>query len=204
MALAHRIKRATIAGAIMLAAVPAGAQVYSDGYKFLEAVDKKDRGKVIDLYNKSPTVIDARDITKGYTGLWLATQRRDLEWMELLFGLKANPNLADKQGVTPLLLAAQMGWVEGLALLTQHGARVDVANNAGETPLISAVHRRDLPMLRVLLKAGADPDRHDNSGRSARDYASLDNSGQAMLNEIERLTDKDAKEKSDQVYGPSF
>ena len=204
MALVDRVKLATIAGAMLLAAVPAGAQVYSDGYKFLEAVDKKDRAKVIEVYNKSPTVIDARDITKGFTGLHLATQERDLEFMEFLFGLHPNPNLADKQGVTPLMLASQMCWIEGIAMLTKHGARVDVANNAGETPLISAVHRRDLGMLRVLLKAGADPDRHDNSGRSARDYAGLDNSGQVMLNEIERLTDKDAKEKSAQVYGPSF
>ena len=203
MAVVHRIKLAMLAGA-MLAAVPAGAQVYSDGYKFLEAVDKKDRQTVIDTYNKSPTVIDARDISKGHTGLHLATQRRDLEWMDLLIALKANPNLTDKQGVTPLMLAAQMGWVEGIEKLTRHGARVDVANNAGETPLISAVHRRDLGMLRVLLKAGADPDRNDNSGRSARDYAELDKSGSVMLNEIARLTDKDAKEKSAQVYGPSF
>ena len=203
MAVVHRIKLAMLAGA-MLAAVPAGAQVYSDGYKFLEAVDKKDRQTVIDTYNKSPTVIDARDISKGHTGLHLATQRRDLEWMDLLIALKANPNLTDKQGVTPLMLAAQMGWVEGIEKLTRHGARVDVANNAGETPLISAVHRRDLGMLRVLLKAGADPDRNDNSGRSARDYATLDKSGAVMLNEIARLTDKDAKEKSAQVYGPSF
>ena len=203
MAVVHRIKLAMLAGA-MLAAVPAGAQVYSDGYKFLEAVDKKDRQTVIDTYNKSPTVIDARDISKGHTGLHLATQRRDLEWMDLLIALKANPNLTDKQGVTPLMLAAQMGWVEGIEKLTRHGARVDVANNAGETPLISAVHRRDLGMRRVLLKAGADPDRNDNSGRSARDYAELDKSGAVMLNEIARLTDKDAKEKSAQVYGPSF
>ena len=203
MALVHRIKLAMLTGA-MLAAVPAGAQVYSDGYKFLEAIQKKDRQTVTDLYNKSPTVIDARDISKGHTGLHLATQRRDLEWMDLLIALKANPNLTDKQGVTPLMLAAQMGWVEGIDKLTKHGARVDVANNAGETPLISAVHRRDLGMLRVLLKAGADPDRNDNSGRSARDYAKLDKSGEVMLNEIARLTDKDAKEKSAQVYGPSF
>ena len=54
MAFAHRFRLAAIAGAIVLASVPAGAQVYSDGYKFLEAVEKKDRrtatgDKAIDL-----------------------------------------------------------------------------------------------------------------------------------------------------------
>jgi len=204
VAFARRFKLAAIAGAIVLASVPAGAQVYSDGYKFLEAVEKKDRPKVIAIYNKSPTVIDARDVSKGHTGLHLATQRRDLEWIDYLVGLNANPNLTDKNGVTPLMLASQMGWVEGVSLLTKHGARVDVANNAGETPLISAVHRRDMGMLRVLLRAGADPNRTDNSGRSAKDYASADRTYAAILNEINRLTDKDARAKSGEVYGPSF
>ncbi|MGX7894476.1 ankyrin repeat domain-containing protein [Tsuneonella sp. HG222] len=204
MAFAHRIKLAAVAGALAAVAVPAAAQVYSDGFKFLEAVEKKDRAKLNEIYNKSPTVIDARDITKGHTALHLATQRRDLDWIQYLIGLKANPNLTDKQGVTPLMLASQMGWVEGVSLLTRNGARVDVANNAGETPLISAVHRRDMAMLRVLLRAGADPERPDNSGRSARDYASVDNTFTAILNEINRLTDKGEKAKSAQVYGPSF
>ncbi|MXO58512.1 ankyrin repeat domain-containing protein [Altererythrobacter salegens] len=205
----HRIRRAglaiLLAMGFALVAAPATAQLYSDGYKFLQAVEKKDRDAVINLFNKNQTIIDSRDLAKGHTGLHITIERRDLAWTDYLLGLNANPNIADKQGVTPLMLAAQMGYVEGVQLLARKGARVDVANSTGETPLMSAVHRRDIALLRVLLRAGADPNRIDNSGRSARDYAALDGGNNILLNEIDRLAKSgDELEKPAKVYGPSF
>jgi len=208
VALLHRIKQAALAAMVVaglaLAAAPAAAQMFSDGFKFLEAVEKKDRRTVIELVNKNKTMVDSRDLAKGHTALHIAVQRRDLPWVDYLLGLNANANIPDKQGVTPLTLAAQIGFVEAVSLLSSRGARVDVPNNAGETPLMAAVHRRDMAMLRVLLRAGADPDRKDNSGRSARDYAALDGASSAIVNEINRLADASKKEKPAQVYGPSF
>lgn len=186
----------------LLAAVPAAAQMYSDGFKFLKAVKDKD-GTVVTELLEAPgsTVVNARDLSTGETGLHIATARRDVTWVQFLLQKGANPNIADKGGVTPLMLACQLGFIEGVEALAKRGARVDVANNAGETPLISAVHRRDVPMVRVLLKAGADPDRTDNSGRSARDYAELAGSGSALLDEIERNATGGGGDKP--VYGPS-
>lgn len=208
MAVVHRIRQALLAALMVaglaLVAAPAAAQMYSDGFKFLKAVEEKDRRTVIELVNKNKTVIDSRDISKGHTALHIAVQRRDLDWISYLLGLNANPNVTDKDGATPLTLSAQMGFVDGVSLLSGRGARVDVANSAGETPLMSAVHRRDLGLLRVLLRAGADPDRNDNSGRSARDYAALEGPNNVILNEINRLADSSKTEKPAQVYGPSF
>ena len=208
MAWVHRFKQAALAAMIVaglaLTAAPAASQMFSDGFKFLKAVDEKDSRTVIELVNKNKTIVDARDISKGNTALHIAVERRDLAWVDYLLGLRANPNIADKQGVTPLTMAAQMGFVEGVSLLSSRGARVDVPNNAGETPLMAAVHRRDMALLRILLKAGADPDRKDNSGRSARDYAALDGGNNVILNEINRLANASKKEKPAQAYGPSF
>ena len=208
MALVHRIKRAALAavlfGGLAALAAPAAAQLFSDGFKFLEAVDKKDRRTVIELVNKNKTIVDTRDVSKGHTALHIAVQRRDLPWIDYLLGLGANANVADKEGSTPLTMAAQMGFTEAVSLLSERGARVDVPNSAGETPLMFAVHRRDLGLLRVLLRAGADPDRKDNSGRSARDYAALEGPSNVVVNEINRLADASKKEKPAQVYGPSF
>ena len=201
MALRHRIKGVLAAG-VLLAAMPAAAQHYSDGFKFLQAVEKADVETVKDLINKNSTVIDARDVSDGHTALHTATKRRDSVWLRYLLTFGANPNLADKQGVTPLMLASQLGYVEGIAILASKGARVDGSNDAGETPLILAVHRKDIPMVRILLAGGADPSRSDNSGRSARDYAKLEGVGQAL-----EEFDKSAKaktRKSGQTYGPSF
>ena len=195
---------AAAASALALAA-PAGAQNYSDGYKFLQAVEKKDRSEFDQLIAKNHTVINARDLSSGRTGLHIAVARRDIVWLNYIAAEGANPNIADNRGVTPVMLASQRGWVEGLQALIKAGAHVDVPNSTGETPLISAVHQRDTQMMRVLLSAGADPDRTDNSGRSARDYARLDGRGSVTLAEIEQSARSSANRRaSADVYGPSL
>jgi len=186
-------------------AVPAQAQ-FSQGYKFLEAVRKKDGNKVEEaLSDPAQTIINTRDVTSGETALHIVTARRDLTWMTYLIAKGANVNARDGKGVTPIQLATNVGFLEGIELLVRKQADVDQSNDAGETPLITAVHRKDLAMLRTLLKAGADPDRADNSGRSARDYAMLEGKGNALLTTIETdAKPKTAKPGGKPVYGPSF
>jgi ankyrin repeat protein len=205
VALGHRIRLVLAAGAAaaLFAAAPAGAQHFSDGYKFLQAVEKGDVDTVKDLISKNSTVVDARDLGDGHTALHTAVRRRDSVWVRYLLTTGANPNLADKQGVTPLMLASQLGYVEGIGILASKGAEVDAPNDAGETPLMLAVHRRDLPMVRMLLAGGADPGRSDNSGRTARDYARVE--GFTSATEEFAKNDKErAKKKSGQIYGPTF
>jgi uncharacterized protein len=204
VAFAYRMKLALAAGvgAILLSAAPAGAQNYSDGYKFLQGVEKSDVDAVKNLYNKNATVVDARDLRDGHTALHIAIKRRDATWIRYLLTIGANPNIADKAGVTPLMLASQLGFVDGIALLASKGAKVDTTNDAGETPLILAVHRHDLPMVRILLAGGANPDRSDNSGRTAREYAKLENVSQAT-EEFDK-NDKSRKKNPGQTYGPTF
>ncbi|WP_408587508.1 ankyrin repeat domain-containing protein [Novosphingobium sp.] len=185
-------------------AAPASAQ-FSDSYKFLESVKKKEADKVTDQLNEPGTqIVNTRDITTGESALHIVTARRDLVWMQFLVGKGANVNIRDNKGTTPLVLACNLGFIEGVDFLLGQGARVDEPNNTGETPLISAVHRRDVALVRVLLKAGANPDRPDNSGRSARDYATLDGKGSAMLNELENAARTKAAQPAKKSYGPSF
>lgn len=188
---------------VAVAAVPAHAQ-FSDSYKFLEAVKKKEADKVTDALNEPGTqIVNTRDATTGESGLHLVTARRDLVWMQFLVGKGANVNVRDNKGTTPLVLACNLGFLEGVDFLISVGARVDDPNNTGETPLISAVHRRDVAMVRALLKAGANPDRPDNSGRSARDYALLDGKGSTMTNELENAAKVKAANPK-KSYGPSY
>jgi ankyrin repeat protein len=198
------IAAAMLSFALMFAG-PVAAQNYSDGYKFLQAVEKKDRAKLDELFAKNHTVVNARDLSDGHTGLHIAVERRDMIWLGYLADMGANPNIADSKGVTPLARASQIGFIDGIQRLIAAGAQVDIPSSTGETPLIAAVHRRDTAMMRVLLQAGADPDRADNSGRSARDYAGFEGPGSVTLSEIERSA-KSRKERAaaSQVYGPSF
>ena len=201
-----KMRRPLTALAMLLAAataIPAQAQ-FSDSYKFLDAVRKKEGDKVTEALNEPGTqIINTKDYTTGQTALHIVVARRDLVWVQFLIAKGANVNARDNRGVTPLVAASEMGLLEGVDELIKSGARVDEANNTGETPLISAVHRKDLALVRMLVKAGANPDRPDNSGRSARDYAALDK-GSPVLGELEKASKEAKSAAPKKTYGPSF
>jgi ankyrin repeat protein len=194
-----------LAAGVVLMAGPAQAQ-FSDGYKFLEAVRKRDGYKVEEALNEpGSTIVNARDVTSGDTALHIVVARRDLAWTRFLIQKGANVNTRNGRGSTPLQLAASLGFLEGVAELVAAKADVDQPNDSGETPLMTALHRRDIPMMRILLAAGADPDRADNSGRSARDYAKLEGRSNPLLAEIEKNAKPRGKSAGGQaVYGPTF
>lgn len=185
---------------------PAAAQLYSEGYQFLQAVEEKDGTKVTEMLDTpGSTVVNARDLSSGRSAMHIVVDRRDGVWIDYLYQQGANVNIADKDGVTPLMLATQLSFVEGVEKLIAHGARVDVTNNSGETPLMYAVHARNTELMRVLLEAGADPDRYDNSGRSARDYARLHGANDVTNDTIARYEKPEGERASSGTsYGPSF
>lgn len=184
--------------------LPAAAQ-FSDSYKFLESVRKKEGQQVTDALDKgNPNLVNTRDLTTGETALHIVTQRRDLTWMQFLIGKGANVNARDVKGQTPLVVASNFSFAEGVDLLVAHGAKVDETNNAGETPLITAVHNRNIALIRLLLKAGANPTRADNAGRSALDYAALEGKGGTIWTELEAARKARAAGNTKSTYGPSF
>lgn len=192
----------SLAAASLLLAAPAQAQ-FSEGYKFLEAVKKKNGEEVESMLGKpGTTLVNTRDATTGETALHIVTARRDTTWISYLIAKGANVNARDGRGVTPLMLACNLGFQDGVEVLIANRARVDEPTATGETPLITAVHRRDLGMMRALLQAGADPDRADNSGRSARDYAMLDGKGSQLVSTIE--ANAKSRQQRQSTYGPSF
>jgi len=189
---------AVLLGAAVALPGPAAAQ-FSDSFKFLEAVRKKEGDKATELLDeKGSNLVNTRDSTSGDSALHIVTQRRDLPWMQFLVAKGANVNARNVKGETPLVIAANLNFFEGVEFLVGQGAKVDESNSTGETPLITSVHNRNIAMLRVLLKAGANPDRTDNSGRSARDYARLDTKSDTLLKELEAA----AKPKSQLKIGP--
>ena len=200
-------KLTVVLAALLTAALalpgPALAQ-FSEGYKFLEAVRKRNDKDVTELLEKGgPSLINTRDLTSLETGLHIATRQKNLAYVKFLIGQGANANMRNKKGETALVIACNLGFTEAVPVLIAAGARVDESSSTGETPLITAVHNRNIALMRFLLQAGADPDRADNSGRTARDYASLDAKRDALLGEIK--TSSKPKPKPGQgkpVFGP--
>jgi hypothetical protein len=122
-------RRFRLAERVLIAALawsgPVQAQ-FSEGYKFLEAVKKKDGTEVTEMIEQpGSTIINTRDITTGETALHIVTARRDVTWMAFLLGRGANVNARDVRGVTPLVLATNLGFVDGVELLIGKGARLD-------------------------------------------------------------------------------
>lgn len=199
----------TIGATLVLGlSVPAQAQLYSEGYRFLQAMEDALNGEssapVTEMLAiPGSTVVNSRDITTGRTALHMAVEERNGVWVDFLYQKGANVNLADNEGVTPLMLAVESLYIEGVEKLITNGARVEVTNNTGETPLIYAVHARNTELIRMLLVAGANPDRADHSGRSARDYARLRGSNDASLDAITRH-ERPANQRGGATYGPSF
>ena len=108
--------------ALIVAASPAAAQ-FSEGFKFLEAVKKKEGQEVTDMLAEgSPNLVNTRDVTSGETALHIVTQRRDLTWMQFMIGKGANVNARDVRGVSPLVLACNLNFVEGVDVLVAAGA----------------------------------------------------------------------------------
>lgn len=198
------IRKAIFTAVALALATPAAAQMYSDGYRFLQAVKNSEGDDASELLNQpGSTVVNSRDLSSGETGLHLTVAREDLTWTRFLLQENANPNIADNAGRTPLTMAAQQGWVEGVSALIAGGARVDVTSRTGETPLIYAVHARNLEMIEALVEAGADPDRADNTGRSAREYAAQPGVPSRVLAAIEDA-ESDEDPNAGRTYGPVF
>lgn len=181
---------------------PAYAQ-FSDSYKFLEAVRKKDGDTVI-KYVEAPgtTLINTRDRTTGDTALLITIARKDTVWTSYMLGHGARTDIANNNGRFPLMLAVETRFNEGIELLLASGANVNQANSRGETALIRAVQLKDLATVRLLVAKGANPDKRDAlAGMSARDYAERDARIPGMM---EALAAAKPARSAKPVQGPVF
>lgn len=182
----NAVKRAFLV--IALGTVASAAVAQDSGYngsQFVEAVQKQDSNKAMELLQGNPILVNARDLN-GMTALIAAIQNRDIQWTGYLLQQGADPNMALKTGETPLIAASRVGLQQASEWLLGLGARVDDSNKMGETALIVAVQQRQVPIVRLLLQAGADPDKADTAaGYSARDYAKRETRTPELLRLIE-------------------
>lgn len=110
---------------------------------------------------------------QGDSILMLACSQTALDTIQILLAHKANPNLADANGITPLIYAiARSKEPEVISrMLLEHGANPNAAMKDGTTALIAAAMRNNAACTRLLLAHGASVSARDADGLSAQDYA---------------------------------
>ena len=104
---------AVVTLALSLASAGA-AQNMSAGYKFLDAVKKRDGTAVEQMISNSGAkgtrgdiIINSRDITSGDSALHLVINAHDYKWLEYLLYKGADANNRNFKGTTPLWLAIE-------------------------------------------------------------------------------------------------
>ena len=197
--------RPLLAAACLAAlATPLAAQQQSQGYKFLQAIEKEDGKAVTDMLDTpGSTIINTKGVTDGKGALHLLVSHSGSLYFQYLLEHGADPNIRDGKGNTPMVLATMAGREDLVRLLVAHKANVNLGNAAGQTPLILAVGNRDLPITRYLLNNAADPDQTDNlAGMSARQYAKRDARNPALAQALADAPKKPTRGAA--VAGPRF
>ena len=117
--------------------------------------------KVLELRVDIDTVKDKM----GYTPLYLAIDKNNLEIVKLLLKHNVNANRRDKFDRTPLLFAISKGNSQIVKELVSNGAEVDGKNSLGMTPFMKAWTDNQMDIAKILLDHGADVDFcwHDRS-----------------------------------------
>lgn len=85
--------------------------------------------------------------SKGYTPLFCAVEKSDLEMIKYLIEKGADVNAYNKNGATALHIAADL---EIVKLLVEKGAYLDVNDDDGKIPLHSAAKNGHLEVVNIL------------------------------------------------------
>ncbi len=115
------------------------------------------KGKVADiklvLLSNRETI---NDVIDGMTPMMLAASRGNVDIIELLFTLGADPNKRGSMERTALQYAAEKNHIEAVKRLLSYGADIDAYDNGRLTPLIMAASRGYTDLGLLFVEKGAD------------------------------------------------
>jgi uncharacterized protein len=110
------------------------------------------------------------DADKDVTPLLLAIFNDQLQVVDTLLKVGADPNVENSQGDSPLRVCVANGDAKTTLKLLRAGASKTInewGGLLGYTPLGLAASRLDLSIIRMLLDAGANPNARDSDGKIA-------------------------------------
>ncbi|MFT9599508.1 M48 family metallopeptidase [Mesobacillus sp.] len=108
----------------------------------------------------------------GYTALDWAVMDDNIQMVQLLLDLKADPNFESDYGMTPFMTASEKGTASMIKMLHDAGGDPNYQEmSAGYTALTYAVFSGKIETVKLLIKLGADIQLKDYSGMTARMHA---------------------------------
>ncbi|MCT4635511.1 MAG: ankyrin repeat domain-containing protein [Rickettsiales bacterium] len=119
-----------------------------------------------DQSNEWKTALNTKD-KDGLTLLHYAAKKEDLETIEKLVELGADPNAKNKHGTTALHYAATKGEAKAIKDLVDLGADINDQNDHKMTALHYAVVNKKIESIGELLELDADPNIKNNKGKTA-------------------------------------
>jgi ankyrin repeat protein len=128
-----------------------------------------------------------------------AAENRDAAAVAALLKTKADPNVAQTDGMTALLWASYHDDLATAQLLINAGANVKASNRYGVTALTLACTNGDGPLVKLLLDKGADPNNVQNGGVTALMTASRTGRLDVVQALLASNANVDAKERRGQT-----
>lgn len=108
----------------------------------------------------------------GYTALDWAVMDDNVQMVQLLLDLKADPNFESDYGMTPFMTASEKGTASMIKMLHDAGGDPNYQEmSAGYTALTYAVFSGEIETVKLLIELGADIQLKDYSGMTARMHA---------------------------------
>ncbi|WLR56986.1 ankyrin repeat domain-containing protein [Mesobacillus subterraneus] len=108
----------------------------------------------------------------GYSALDWAIMDDNLQMVQLLLDLKADPNFESDYGMTPFMTASEKGSESIIKILHDAGGNPNYQEmSSGYTALTYAVFSGEIETVKLLIELGADSQLKDYSGMTARMHA---------------------------------
>ena len=124
--------------------------------KFLNAAKRGDKEYFLEIYNQINSLPDNKKIKNyqdenGNTALHYACDEGNIKIVEILIGLKCDPNIKNSSNSTPLHLSAKRGYFDISKKLIEFGALIDVEDSEKNSPLHYACQNNYIELIKYLL-----------------------------------------------------
>ena len=153
-----------------------------------DAAKGKDLGRLRELLDKDPALLNLRD-ENGKTPLLWACRGESPETVAFLLGRGADVTLSDDGGFTPLHASSARDDVASMRLLLEKGSDPNARDLEGRSPLNLAAASGALSAVRLLIENKADLESRDSRGRTPLITAARERGGVA---EVKALLDAGA------------